>query len=91
MTIGIETKYIPATGRTGARIKAFTCNGHSVTIPADTGLNTLDMHFEAVKALKKKCKVDFWDIENMAYGETKTGFFFCFAWSIHTPNTYKGN
>jgi hypothetical protein len=91
MSLGIETKFINATDRRSARIKAFTCNGHAVTIPADQSLNTLDMHFQAVKALKQKYKADYWDIDKMTFGGTKKGFYFCFAWSTYESSTYKGN
>lgn len=90
MSLGIETKYLPVTDKRGARIKAFTSTGQSVIIPFDSSLNTLDAHFAAVIALKKKLKTD-WNIERMSFGGTKQGFFFCFSWSIYRPKTYKGN
>lgn len=90
MSLGIETKFIAPSNTRGARIKAFTSNNHSVFIPFDSSLNTLDAHFAAVIALKKKYKTD-WNIERMSFGGTKQGFFFCFSWSIYRPKSYKGN
>jgi hypothetical protein len=90
MSLGIETKFLSPTNTKGARVKAFTCNGHSATVPFDYSLNTLDAHFAAVIALKKKLKTD-WNIERMSFGGTKQGFFFCFSWSIYRPKSYKGN
>lgn len=90
MSLGIQTKYLPVTNTRGARVKAFTSNGHSAIVPFDHSLNTLDAHFAAVKALKKKLKTD-WNIERMSFGGTKDGFFFCFSWSIYRPKSYKGN
>jgi hypothetical protein len=81
MTIGIQTKFLPATNKTGARIKAFTSNGHTATIPFDYSLHELDAHFAAVLALKEKNSLDYWNLENMTYGGTKDGYFFTFAWS----------
>jgi hypothetical protein len=79
--IAIETKFLPTTNCKGSRIKAFTSNGHSATIPYPHEFTGHVCHFEAVKALAKKCKVD-WDLENMRYGGTKDGYVFCFADSI---------
>ncbi len=79
--IAIQTKFLPTTNCKGSRIKAFTCNGHSVTIPYPHEFTGHVCHFEAVKALVKKCKTH-WDIENMRYGGTKDGYVFCFADSI---------
>jgi hypothetical protein len=90
MSLGIQTKFIRPSNSNGARVKAFTSNGHSAIVPFDYSLNTLDAHFAAVIALQKKYN-DQWNIDGMTYGGTKEGFFFCFPWSIHSPNTYKGN
>ena len=76
--IAIQTKYLSATGSRGSRIKAFTCNGHSVTIPYDHALRHEQAHFAAVKALKEKHNLDYWDLEGMRYGAIKDGYVFCF-------------
>jgi hypothetical protein len=74
--IAIETKYMPATKTRGSRIKAYTRN-HSAVISYDYGLSDEALHFEAVKALVAKYKLD-WDISSMVYGGTKNGYVFCF-------------
>ena len=79
--IAIQTKYIPATNFKGSRIKAWTTNGHSVTIPFPHEFSHEICHFQAVKALVKKYKLD-WDLSSMRYGGTKEGYVFCFANSI---------
>jgi hypothetical protein len=76
--IAIETKYLSPTNTRGSKIKAYTCNGHSVTVGYDHSLSNEAVHFEAVKALVKKYNLD-WDISNMVYGGTKSGYVFCFA------------
>ena len=89
MALGIETKFIPADDNKGARIKAFTCNGHSATIPFDYALADLDAHFAAVIALKEQNDLDNWNLDSMVYGGTKSGYFFCFAWATYQPTIYK--
>lgn len=79
--LAIQTKYLPTTHTKGSRIKAFTSNGHSVTIPYPHEFSHEVCHFQAVKALAKKCKAE-WDLEDMRYGGTKDGYVFCFAGSI---------
>ena len=51
MTIAIQTKYLGATNHKPSRIKAYTSNGHSCTIPLAYDLSNEKLHFEAVKAL----------------------------------------
>jgi len=75
--IAIETKYMPATNTRGSKIKAYTCNGHSAIVGYDHALSNEALHFEAVKALVAKYKLD-WDISVMVYGGTKNGYVFCF-------------
>jgi hypothetical protein len=89
MSLGIETKYLSPTNTKGARVKAFTCNGHSATIPFNHALDTLDAHFAAVIALKQKNDLD-WNLDAMTYGGTKNGYFFTFAWSEYKPASHKG-
>jgi len=79
--IAIQTKYLPATDTRGPRIKAFTCNGHAVTVPYDYALSSDKLHFEAVKELVEKHSLD-WDLSNMRYGSVANGYVFCFADSI---------
>lgn len=75
--IAIQTKYISATNCKGARIKAFTSSGMSVTIPFPYEVSHGSEHFEAVKALVAKYKLA-WDISNMRCGGVKGGYVFCF-------------
>jgi hypothetical protein len=79
--IAIQTKYLPVTNAKGSRIKAFTEDGHSATIPYPHEFSGHVCHFQAVKALVKKHKLD-WDITDMRYGGTKDGYVFCFSDSI---------
>ena len=79
--IAIQTKYLPATNTRGPRIKAFTCNGHTASIPYDHALSHEALHFEAVKALKEKHNLGYWDLDAMRYGAVKDGYVFCFAHS----------
>ena len=76
--IAIETKYIGPSNTKGSRIKAYTCNGHSASVSYPHELSHEAAHFEAVKALVAKHGLD-WNISNMVYGGTKTGYVFCFA------------
>jgi hypothetical protein len=79
--IAIETKYLAPTNSRGSKIKAFTCNGHSVSVPYSHELSHEKLHFEAVKALVKKYNLN-WNLDNMRYGGTKNGYVFCFDHSI---------
>jgi hypothetical protein len=83
--LGIYTKFIPATNTKGARIKASVYGSdnkiRSATIPYPHEYGTtIKAHYEAVKALIEKYKVN-WPIQNMRYGSSHDGkgFFFCFA------------
>jgi hypothetical protein len=79
----IHTKFLPATNRTGSRIKAYTTSGFTATVPYDHSLSYEMVHFEAVKALVKKHDLD-WDISSMCYGDSADGhgYVFVFANSI---------
>ena len=79
--IAIQTKYLPVTNATGSRIKAFTEDGRSATIPYPHEFSGHVCHFQAVKALAKKHKLD-WDLDKMRYGGIKNGYVFCFSDSI---------
>lgn len=83
--IAIHTKFIPATDTRGARIKAYSCNGHALTIPFDYGLGEIERHAAAVKALLESGQfAHITDFEKMAYGGSADdkGYTFCFLDSI---------
>ena len=84
MMIAIHTKFIGPTNSRGARIKAYTAGygdikGFTATIPYPYELSGETCHFEAVKALVEKNKLD-WDLSNMRYGDSADGrgSSFCF-------------
>ena len=79
----IHTKYMSATNNRGARIKAYTHAGLSATIAYPYELSYELCHFEAVKALVAKHKLD-WPLDNMRFGDSADGkgYVFCFANSI---------
>jgi hypothetical protein len=79
--IAIQTKYLQVTNTKGSRIKAWTSNGQSVTVSYDHAFSHELVHFQAVKALIAKHKLD-WDLSDMRYGGTEDGYVFCFAHSI---------
>ena len=89
--IAIHTKYIGPTNSRGSRIKAYTCDGmglkgFTATIPYPHEYSGETCHFQAVKALIAKHKLD-WDLTDMRYGDSADGkgFSFCFANSIVDP------
>ena len=79
--IAIQTKFLPVTNSRGSRIKAWTSTGFSVTIPYPHEESYELAHFEAVKALVDKHNLD-WDLSDMRWGGTESGYVFCFAGSI---------
>ena len=81
--IAIHTKYISPTNSRGSRIKAYTTSGFSVTIPYPYEHSYEVCHFQAVKALIEKHKLD-WNLSNMRYGDSADGkgYSFCFDASI---------
>lgn len=79
--VAIQTKYLGASNTKGSRIKAFTSNGHNVTIPFPHEFSHEECHFQAVKALVEKYGLG-WDISNMRFGGAKDGYVFCFADSV---------
>ena len=86
--IAIHTKYLPCTNTRGARIKAYTADygsrkGFSVSIPYPYEHSFEVCHFQAVKALIEKHKLD-WNLSNMRYGDSADGkgYSFCFDASI---------
>ena len=74
----IYTKYLGPTNTKGARIKAYTLGGLSVTIGFDYALSGEARHFEAVKALVKKYALTEWPINDMCSGDAPSGYVFCF-------------
>lgn len=78
--IAIETKYLPATNTRGSRIKAFTCNGKSASVPYNHELSTEANHYAAVRNLVDLglISVTYTMLENMRFGGTKSGYVFCF-------------
>ena len=50
----IQTKFIKPTNTKGARVKAITSSGLSVTVPYDYALSYADAHWPAVQTLLKK-------------------------------------
>jgi hypothetical protein len=82
--IAIHTKFIPCTNSKGSRIKAYTTGygdhkGFTATISYPHELSGVAVHFEAVKALVAKNKLE-WNLEGMRYGDSADGkgFSFCF-------------
>lgn len=79
--IAIQTKYIGPSNTKGSRIKAWVdsdMGSHfSVSISYPHHLSHEVVHYEAVKALVSKHKLD-WNISDMSYGGVKGGYVFCF-------------
>lgn len=81
--LAIHTKYIGPTNTRGSRIKAYTVRYSGkpieVTIPYAYEAGTVQAHFEAVKELVKKHKLD-WNLSGMRYGDSADGrgYSFCF-------------
>ena len=78
--IAIHTKYIPASNVRGSRIKATSDNGQSATVSYEHSLDGHLVHFEAVKALVAKHKLD-WNIDNMCYGGSSDGKGYTFVFA----------
>jgi hypothetical protein len=85
--IAIHTKYLGPTNTRGSRIKAYTCHyfnnnnkGFTVSVPYNHALSGVDVHFEAVKALAAKHKLD-WKIDNMCYGGSSDGRGYTFVFA----------
>ena len=79
----IHTKYIPASNVKGSRIKATTDSGLSAIVSYEHALSGHLVHFEAVKALVAKHKLD-WNIDNMCYGGSSDGKGYTFVFSDST-------
>jgi len=70
----IIAKYLGATNSKGSRIKAFDCDGNSVTIPYPHELSGEDVYKRAAIKLCEKMK---WDTELLG-GGIKEGYVFVF-------------
>jgi len=79
----IHTKFIGATNTRGSRIKAYTHAGLSATVSYPYELSYEVAHFEAVKALIAKHKLDC-DMNDMRFCDSADvkGYEFSFANSI---------
>lgn len=82
--IAIHTKYISASNSHGSRIKAYTAahgdfKGYQAIISFPGELSNVACHFEAVKALIEKNKLE-WKTDGMRYGDSADGrgYSFCF-------------
>jgi hypothetical protein len=82
--LAIHTKYIGQTNTRGSRIKAYTVGfgdikGLQVTIPYPHEYSFEVCHFQAVKALAEKHKLD-WNLADMCFGDSADGkgYSFCF-------------
>ena len=65
----IQTKIIPATNTRPSRIKAFTCNGHTVTQPRRYEFSTEEDHARTAAALLVSVG---WDKIPNCYGQLET-------------------
>ena len=68
----ITTKFLQPTGHTGARIKATSSSGISMTRNYEHGMSTEENHEEVAMALAERLE---WDYD-FAIGDTATGFVF---------------
>lgn len=76
----IHTKYIPASNVKGSRIKATSDSGLTVTISYPHEFSGHLVHFEAVKALAAKHKLN-WKIDNMCHGGSSDGRGYTFVFA----------
>lgn len=85
--IAIHTKFVPATNTRGARIKAYTNNGHKpVSISVDYDLGDVERHAKAARVLMDREFKYAPDYSTMAYGQSADGkgYVFCFVQSTIT-------
>jgi len=84
--IAIHTKCLPCTNTRGTRIKAYTRTGFTATIPYPHAESYEIAHFQAVKALIERNKLD-WNLDGMRFGDSADGkgYVFCFAASEVQP------
>ena len=88
--IAIHTKYISPSNTRGARIKAYTADwgsskGFSAVISYPHELSYHLCHFEAVKALVDKHKLD-WNLSNMRWGDSADGKGYSFCFDVSKVN-----
>lgn len=83
----IHTKYIPATDRRGARIKAYTSDKRSVWLPVDYELSDVMRHFHVAAKLVHDYMEYAPSVKNMVYGDSADGkgYVFCFGESKVNP------
>ena len=83
--ISIHTKFIGATDKRGSRIKAYTYDKRSVTIPVDHSLEQVERHYQAVLAFidKHLSYLPEGCADDMVYGSghDDKGYVFCFSQS----------
>ena len=82
--ISIHTKFISSTDKRGSRIKAYTYDKRSVTIPLDYSLGDVERHYKAVLAFIDKyldLPEGFADDMVFGSGHDNKGFVFCFSQS----------
>lgn len=76
----IHTKYLPASNTKPSRIKATADNSFSVIVSFDHSFDGHLVHFQAVKALVAKHKLD-WNVDNMCYGGSSDGKGYTFVFA----------
>jgi len=78
--IAIHTKFMPATDRRAAKIKAYSCNGHKAIVPIEYGLDDVGRHALAARKLIETQLEHQPDWAEMAYGGSSDGkgYTFCF-------------
>ena len=84
MMQAIHTKYISPSNTRGARIKAYTSDGRSVTVSYDHALDSEKAHFQAAQAFAEKHFKYAPDTKRMAFGGSADGkgYCFCFLQSV---------
>lgn len=75
--LAIITEYVPATNTRAARIKAYTCNGHKVSIPIDYDLGDVQRHMKAAQTLIREHMEHFGECGTLTYGGSPKGYVFC--------------
>lgn len=77
--IAITTKYLSPTNSRGARIKAFTSNGHQLTIGYPYDLNPTEAHAKAAVTLARRMGWTYGG--KLVSGGIKGGYVFVFTQS----------
>ncbi len=76
----IHTKYVPASNTKPSRIRATSDSGLTIIVSRDDSFTGHMVHFQAVKALVTKHKLD-WNIDNMCFGGSSDGKGFTFVFA----------